>query len=98
VSQKIRVIAEIVVPRVPNFQGNKMSDKETKPRNIGPLCHCGHGMYEHYMCGAPWEMRCYRGAACGCEQYVDQQCVSAPEIDRVRRDAVERRGRRRKHG
>ena len=39
----------------------------TKPQNVGDLCYCGHGMFEHYMCGAPSEMRCLRG--CGCQSF-----------------------------
>jgi len=32
-------------------------------------CHCGHHISEHYNCGAPWEMACYR---CGCYQFTDR--------------------------
>lgn len=32
----------------------------------GPMCECGHGMYGHYMCGAPSEMPCY---TCKCPQF-----------------------------
>lgn len=64
--------------------------------NVGSLCHCGHGMYEHYMCGEPWTMRCYRRGECGCDQYVDRQLVSASRVDEVRRSAAERRAPKRR--
>lgn len=40
-------------------------------RDVGPKCHCGHGMYEHYMCGGPESMKCYKSSSCGCQQFVD---------------------------
>lgn len=40
-------------------------------KRVGPMCHCGHGMYEHYMCGAPDSMWCYYGKSCGCKQFSD---------------------------
>lgn len=56
---------------------------------VGPLCHCGHGMHEHYMCGAVWEMGCYRRDECGCTQYVNQEFTPADQVDAVRRRAAE---------
>lgn len=38
-----------------------------KANNVGPMCACGHGLYEHYMCGGDKSSRCLN--ACGCKRF-----------------------------
>ena len=41
----------------------------TTEAEVGPTCTCGHGLYEHYMCGAVDKSWCYKGKECGCKQF-----------------------------
>ena len=56
--------------RLADLDALATAERHSKQR-IGPMCECGHGMFEHYMCGSADRMWCYYGKECGCKQFSD---------------------------